>query len=70
MLLPILKFDSNYKKLIIATGNSSTRQLAIYKNAGFERSEIIKNFFVEHYDEPIFENNIQCKHKLVLEMNL
>ncbi|WP_109829843.1 GNAT family N-acetyltransferase [Reichenbachiella versicolor] len=54
-------------KLEIATGNSSIGQLALYQKEGFEIREIINNYFVDHYHDPIVENGIPCKHKIVLE---
>jgi len=56
-----------YEKLVIGTGNSSLHQLALYQKEGFEMCEILKDFFVKNYSEPIFENGIQCKHMVVLE---
>lgn len=55
------------KSMIIGTANSSTSQFYLYQKLGFELMEIKKNFFVDHYAEPIFENGIQAKHMLVLE---
>lgn len=69
----LLRFAQNtckaqdYKKLRIATGNSSINQLALYQKMGFELSHIVLHFFTENYAEPIFENGIQCKHKVVLD---
>lgn len=65
-----LSRESNYEKIIIGTGNSSVGQLALYQEEGFEISHIEKNFFIENYEEPIFENGIQCKHLIVLEKKL
>ena len=62
--------DSGYNKLIVGTGNSSIGQLAFYQKSGFEIQHIIKNYFVDHYPEPIFEDGIQCKHMVVLEKRL
>lgn len=59
-----------YKKLIIGTGNSSLRQLALYQKEGFELDRVEKNFFLENYDKPIVENGIPCKHLLILEKKL
>lgn len=59
-----------YSKLIIGTGNSSIGQLGLYQKEGFEIERVVKNFFVDNYDEPIFENGIQCKHLIFLEKNL
>lgn len=51
-----------FKTLGIGTTNSSVGQLLRYQKLGFEIDGIKKNFFLEHYDEPLFENGIQCKH--------
>lgn len=55
-----------YKKLLIGTGNSSMGQLYLYQKMGFEPTEIIPDFFVKNYKDPIYENGIQCKHKIQL----
>lgn len=59
-----------YEKLMVGTGNSSVDQLAFYQKEGFELDRIEKNFFLENYTEPIFENGIPCKHLLILEKTL
>lgn len=56
--------------LEIGTGNSSLSQLAFYQKLGFRIVRVIPNFFVTHYDEPIFENGIQCRDMLILSMQL
>lgn len=55
------------KTLQIGTGNSSINQLLLYQRSGFEITSIVKNFFKDHYDTPIYENGIECKHLIVLE---
>jgi aminoglycoside 6'-N-acetyltransferase I len=55
-----------YKELYIGTANSSLEQLKLYQKLGFEVSSIKRNFFIIHYDEPIFENGIQAKHLIML----
>ena len=45
-------------------------QLAFYQRQGFRVDSIVKNFFIDHYDEPIFENGIQHKDMLRLVCNL
>ncbi len=54
-------------KVVIATGNSSIGQLALYQKLGFEIDRIEKDYFTQNYAETIFENGIQCKHKIILE---
>lgn len=57
--------EEGYKKMIISTANSSIKQLRLYQRLGFEIIEIKKNFFIENYDEPIFENGTQAKDLIV-----
>ncbi|MEE6449591.1 GNAT family N-acetyltransferase [Gottfriedia acidiceleris] len=59
-----------FSKISICTGNSSIYQLALYKNLGFQISTVFHNFFIDHYDEEIWENGIQCKDLIKLEQNL
>ncbi|PEJ56664.1 MULTISPECIES: N-acetyltransferase [unclassified Bacillus (in: firmicutes)] len=56
-----------YSKISICTGNSSTHQLALYKNCGFRISTISRDFFIQNYEEEIWENGIQCKDLIKLE---
>nr|WP_292964195.1 MULTISPECIES: GNAT family N-acetyltransferase [unclassified Allomuricauda] len=58
------------EKIIVGTGNSSIEQLALYQKEGFELKNIIKDFFLENYPDPIFENKIQCKNMIILEKDL
>lgn len=62
--------EKGYKQLLIGTANSSVGQLYFYQKCGFEITSIRKNFFLENYQEPIFENGIQCKHMIILTKNL
>lgn len=62
--------DAGYGRLVIGTGNSSIAQLILYQKAGFEITDIQKDFFVTQYKEPIIENGIHCKHKIVLEKRI
>ena len=55
-----------FKTLCIGTANSSVGQLLLYQKLGFEIDRVKKNFFLKHYDEPLFENGIQCKHLIWL----
>ena len=57
----------NYKRIIIRTGNSSLGPLKLYQSVGFKQIQIEENYFLMNYDQPIFENGIQCKDRIVLE---
>ncbi|WP_342559492.1 GNAT family N-acetyltransferase [Metasolibacillus sp. FSL K6-0083] len=54
----------------IGTGNSSIQQLALYQKCGFRLKEIIHDYFIDNYDEPIFENGIQCRDMVRLQISL
>lgn len=58
------------QKLEIGTGNSSISQLALYQKAGFRITDIIHDFFLINYPEPIYENGIQCRDMIRLTMIL
>lgn len=45
-------------------------QLAFYQRLGFRVDSIIKNFFIDNYDEPIYELGIQHKDMLRLVLVL
>lgn len=59
-----------YSRISICTGNSSTHQLALYKKCGFQLSTIFHDFFIQNYEEEIWENGIQCKDLIKLEQKL
>lgn len=58
---------NNQKNICISTANSSIGQLYLYQKLGFEITEIKRNFFLENYIDPIYENSIQAKHKVILK---
>ncbi|MFK7951318.1 MAG: GNAT family N-acetyltransferase [Ekhidna sp.] len=65
-----ISVDQGCEKLMIGTGNSSVSQLALYQKEGFEIERIDSNFFIRNYENPIFENGIQCKDMIILVKNL
>ncbi|MBD0256283.1 MAG: GNAT family N-acetyltransferase [Cytophagales bacterium] len=56
-----------YGTILIGTANGAIKQLYLYQKEGFEITSIKKNFFVDNYPAPIFENGILCKHMIMLE---
>jgi len=58
------------ERIVIGTGNSSIGQLALYQKCGFRISDVIKDFFTEHYDEVIMENGIQCMDMIRLSLDI
>ena len=62
--------SKGFKEIFIATGNSSLRQLKIYQKAGFVIQSVEKDYFLKEYEDPIFENGIQCMDKIILSKKL
>ena len=62
--------DKGMKKLLVGTGNSGLKQLAFYQKCGFKEVGIKKDYFIQNYPEPIFENGVQCRDMIILEMVL
>ncbi len=58
--------DRGARKIIIGTSNASVGPLFLYQKAGFDMDVIKKNFIIENYPEPLFDNGIQCKHMIML----
>lgn len=58
------------KSICLGTANSSVGQFYLYQKLGFELTDIKRNFFINNYAEPIYENGIQAKHMLVLTRQL
>ncbi|MBT32463.1 MAG: GNAT family N-acetyltransferase [Thalassobius sp.] len=62
--------DEGFEMMIISTANSSIQQLKLYQRFGFEITEIKKNFFIDNYSEPIYENGTQAKDLIVHSLRL
>ena len=50
--------DRRVAKLVLGTG-SFGHQLTFYQRLGYRVESVVKNFFIDHYDEPIYENGLQ-----------
>lgn len=62
-------YRKSAKELYVGTGNSPMI-LHFYEKCGFRKSHIIKNFFIDHYDHPIYEDGQQLVDMIYLKMNL
>ena len=60
------KFGS---KLYVGTGDSPMI-LEFYKKCGFKKSHIVKNFFIDNYDHPMYENGQQLVDMIYLKRDL
>jgi GNAT superfamily N-acetyltransferase len=62
--------EEGYQTIEVGTGNSSVDQLALYQKCGFRMVGIDRDFFLRHYEEPIFENGIQVTDMVRLSQDL
>ena len=58
--------QKEYQSICIGTANSSIGQFYLYQKKGFEMTEIKRDFFIDKYSHPIYENGIQVKHMIML----
>ncbi len=59
-----------FKEILIGTADIATKQLYLYQKVGFEIFDVKKDFFIEKYPEPIFENGVQLKDMWMLKKKL
>ena len=64
-----LKYKKNYSILQVGTGNSLLT-IPFYEKCGFVRSHIIKNFFIDNYDHPIYECGVQLVDMIYLQKKI
>ncbi len=62
-------YKNNFKTMLVGTGETPAI-ISFYENCGFEKSHIIKNFFTDNYDHPMFEDGIQLIDMIYLKKNL
>ena len=63
------KYKGNTKTLILGTGENEII-LNFYKKRGFDESHRVKDFFIENYNHPIFENGKQLTDMIYLKKEL
>lgn len=61
--------SQGFKTIEVGTGNCGMGQLALYQKCGFRITGVDLDFFVNHYEEEIYENGIQCRDMIRLSQN-
>lgn len=56
-----------YKRIIVGTADCGIKQIRFYERNGFQKYDVRKNFFIDNYPEPIFENGVQLKDMQLLK---
>jgi GNAT superfamily N-acetyltransferase len=62
-------YRNAYKTMLVGTGDVPSI-LSFYENCGFEKSHYIKNFFIDNYDHPMFEEGVRLIDMVYLKKEL
>ena len=63
------KYRGSYNVLQVGTGDSPLT-IPFYEKRGFARHHVVKNFFSDNYDHPIFEDGVQLVDMIYLRREL
>ncbi len=62
-------YKTDYKTMLVGTGETPAI-LSFYESCGFEKSHRVKNFFIDHYDHPMYDGDIQLVDMVYLKKHL
>ncbi|WP_106917178.1 GNAT family N-acetyltransferase [Chryseobacterium aurantiacum] len=62
--------ENKYKILTVGTSDTGFQQIKFYEKNGFVKTGIRKDFFIENYPAPIYENGLQIRDMVILEFPL
>ena len=62
-------YKERYTVLQVGTGDSPST-ISFYESCGFRRHHLVKNFFTDHYDHPIYENGVQLVDMVYLQREI
>ena len=65
----IRTYAGQYMLLQVGTGDSPST-IPFYESCGFCRHHLVKNFFTDHYDHPIYECGVQLVDMVYLQRKL
>ena len=58
-----------YATLQVGTGDSPST-IPFYEACDFRRHHLVRNFFTDHYDHPIYEDGVQLVDMVYLQREL
>ncbi|WP_276731387.1 GNAT family N-acetyltransferase [Chryseobacterium carnipullorum] len=59
--------ENGYTILTVGTSDTGFQQIKFYEKNGFLKKGVHKNFFIENYTVPIYENGLQMRDMVILE---
>lgn len=62
-------YENYYKTMLVGTGETPAI-LSFYEGCGFEKSHRVTNFFIDNYDHPMFDGDIQLVDMIYLKKDL
>ena len=65
----IRTYKGQYAVLQVGTGDSPST-IPFYEACGFYRHHLVKNFFTDHYDHPIYDGGVQLVDMVYLQRDL
>ena len=65
----IQTYRGQYQVLQAGTGDSPST-IPFYESCGFRIHHLVKNFFVDHYDHPIYECGVRLADMVYLQREL
>jgi len=65
----VKKYREHFLVLRVGTGDRPL-MIPFYEHCGFSRSYVVRNFFTDNYDHPIYEGRERLKDMIFLERNL
>lgn len=60
-------YKEKYTSILVGTAHSGIK---FYEKCGFKISHKIKNFFIDNYDIPIYDDGVQCIDMIYLEKKI
>ena len=68
MLVTHVKEVFKGNRIIVGTSDAHPRILRFYERCGFTRFHVIKNFFIDNYEQPVIDNGRRCVDMVILEV--
>lgn len=65
----VTEYAGKFSVLQVGTGDSPLT-VPFYEKCGFVRSHSIKNFFIDNYDNPIYENGVFLRDMIYFKRNI
>lgn len=65
-----MKKQAPDKRVLIKTGDLTSPALSLYQKKGFQQIAIVKDYFVDNYPEPIYEDGRLLRNQVILAKQL